>query len=46
MKYNFDQLVERRGTGCVKWDEMSSPDIMSMGFGNSLGFDMFSLLLE
>ena len=21
MKYNFDQLVERRGTGCVKWDE-------------------------
>ena len=20
MKYNFDELVERRGTGCVKWD--------------------------
>ena len=20
-KYNFDELVERRGTGCVKWDE-------------------------
>ena len=21
MKYDFDELVERRGTGCVKWDE-------------------------
>ena len=21
MKYNFDELIERRGTGCVKWDE-------------------------
>ena len=30
MKYNFDQLVERRGTGCVKWDEMSSPDIIPL----------------
>ena len=24
MKYNFDELIERRGTGCVKWDENSS----------------------
>lgn len=21
MKYNFDEQIERRGTGCVKWDE-------------------------
>ena len=21
MKYNFDEIVTRRGTGCVKWDE-------------------------
>lgn len=21
MNYNFDELVDRRGTGCVKWDE-------------------------
>ena len=20
MKYNFDEVTERRGTGCVKWD--------------------------
>ena len=24
MKYDFDELIERRGTGCVKWDEASS----------------------
>lgn len=21
MKYNFDEIIDRRGTGCVKWDE-------------------------
>ena len=21
MKYDFDELIDRRGTGCVKWDE-------------------------
>ena len=21
MKYNFDEIIERRGTHCVKWDE-------------------------
>ena len=21
MKYNFDEVIDRRGTGCVKWDE-------------------------
>ena len=21
MRYNFDEIIERRGTGCVKWDE-------------------------
>ena len=21
MNYNFDEIIERRGTGCVKWDE-------------------------
>ncbi|MBQ7509560.1 MAG: pyridoxal phosphate-dependent aminotransferase [Prevotella sp.] len=23
-KYNFDEIVDRRGTGCVKWDEDTS----------------------
>ena len=25
MNYDFDELIERRGTGCVKWDESPSP---------------------
>ena len=24
LKYNFDEIIDRRGTGCVKWDEDSS----------------------
>jgi len=24
MKYNFDEIIDRRGTGCVKWDETPS----------------------
>ena len=30
MNYNFDELVERRGTGCVKWDEISDPDVLPL----------------
>lgn len=35
MKYGFDELIERRGTGCVKWDERpeavdSSDDIIPL----------------
>jgi len=30
MKYDFDELVERRGTGCVKWDESADPDMIPM----------------
>ena len=29
MKYDFDELVERRGTGCVKWDE-ASPEVIPL----------------
>ena len=28
MKYDFDELVERRGTSCVKWDER--PDVIPL----------------
>ena len=33
MKYNFDEIIARRGTGCVKWDETPStvPDGSSSG---------------
>lgn len=30
MNYNFDELVDRRGTGCVKWDEISDPDVIPL----------------
>ena len=29
MKYDFDELIERRGTGCVKWDE-ASPEVIPL----------------
>ena len=30
MKYNFDERIERRGTGCVKWDESHADDIIPL----------------
>ena len=30
MKYDFDELVERRGTGCVKWDESPLDDVIPL----------------
>ncbi|MBR1395844.1 MAG: pyridoxal phosphate-dependent aminotransferase [Prevotella sp.] len=30
MRYDFDELTERRGTGCVKWDESPSPDVIPL----------------
>lgn len=30
MKYNFDKIIDRRGTNCVKWDEMEDKDVIPM----------------
>ncbi|MCR4602945.1 MAG: pyridoxal phosphate-dependent aminotransferase [Prevotella sp.] len=30
MTYNFDEIVDRRGTNCVKWDETSDRDIIPL----------------
>ena len=30
MNYDFDELVDRRGTGCVKWDENADPDVIPL----------------
>ena len=30
MKYNFDEVVERRGTHCVKWDESPSDEVIPL----------------
>ncbi len=29
-KYNFDEIIERRGTNCVKWDESPSADTIPL----------------
>ncbi len=30
MKYNFDEIIERRNTGCVKWDEKPDNNIIPL----------------
>jgi cystathionine beta-lyase len=30
MKYNFDELIDRRGTGCVKWDESPNREVIPL----------------
>lgn len=30
MKFHFDELIDRRGTSCVKWDESPSADVIPM----------------
>ena len=30
MKYNFDEIIQRRGTGCVKWDECPDADVIPL----------------
>lgn len=30
MKYHFDELIERRGTSCVKWDECPEKEVIPL----------------
>jgi len=30
MKYDFDEVIARQGTGCVKWDESPSTDVIPL----------------
>ncbi|MCF0199545.1 MAG: pyridoxal phosphate-dependent aminotransferase [Bacteroidaceae bacterium] len=30
MKYDFDKLIDRRGTACVKWDLCPAPDVLPL----------------
>ena len=36
MKYNFDERIERRGTGCVKWDSVPVTPSTGGGQGEAL----------
>ena len=39
MTYNFDEIIDRRGTGCVKWDEEAAvpPPFGGVGSPSSIG---------
>lgn len=30
MNYNFDEIITRRGSNCIKWDEAEAPDIIPL----------------
>ena len=30
MKYDFDKIIERRGTSCVKWDETTNAEVIPL----------------
>lgn len=30
MKYDFDEIIDRRGTNCVKWDSADNQDVLPM----------------
>lgn len=30
MKYDFDEIIDRRGANCVKWDSAENPDVLPM----------------
>ena len=30
MNYNFDEIVTRRGSNCIKWDEAEDPNIIPL----------------
>ena len=30
MKYDFDEIIDRRETNCVKWDSAENPDVLPM----------------
>ncbi|MBO4786259.1 MAG: aminotransferase class I/II-fold pyridoxal phosphate-dependent enzyme, partial [Prevotella sp.] len=45
MKYNFDEIVTRRGSNCVKWDEADDPDILPLWVAD-LDFHVYPALTE
>ena len=45
MKYDFDELVERRGTNCVKWDESPSDEIIPLWVAD-MDFKVAPAILE
>ena len=45
MTYDFDKIIDRRGSNCVKWDEFSDPDIIPMWVAD-MDFETAPCVLE
>ena len=39
MNYNFDEIITRRGSNCIKWDEAEDPDIIPLWVADMVGHD-------
>ena len=44
-RYDFDEIIERRGTNCVKWDESPSDDIIPLWVAD-MDFKVAPAILE
>ena len=44
-RYDFDEIIERRGTNCVKWDECSSADVIPLWVAD-MDFKVAPAILE
>ena len=44
-KYDFDEIIERRGTNCVKWDEMADADVIPLWVAD-MDFKVAPAILE
>ena len=45
MKYNFDEIIPRRGTNSVKWDETSIEDVIPLWVAD-MDFRTFPPIIE
>lgn len=45
MKYDFDEIIDRRGTNCVKWDGAENPNVLPMWVAD-MDFRTASAIIE
>ncbi|MBO5626119.1 MAG: pyridoxal phosphate-dependent aminotransferase [Prevotella sp.] len=45
MKYDFDEIIPRRGTNCVKWDEAAGEDVIPLWVAD-MDFRTFPPIIE
>lgn len=45
MNYNFDEIITRRGSNCIKWDEAEDPDIIPLWVAD-MDFHVYPEIVE